>query len=63
MHPIFSRIVDVFFSDPNAISPHDFSSAFVEKVVDIMEKVSTGGNDRPRLPVTIDDCGQVSPGV
>lgn len=24
-----------------------------------MEKVSTGGNDRPRLPVTIDDCGQV----
>ncbi|CAM9897878.1 unnamed protein product, partial [Choristocarpus tenellus] len=24
-----------------------------------MEKVSTGGNDKPRLPVAIDDCGQV----
>lgn len=30
-----------------------------QQVLDIMEKVSTGGNDRPRLPVTIDDCGQV----
>lgn len=29
------------------------------QVLDIVEKVSTGGNDRPRLPVTIDDCGQV----
>lgn len=28
-----------------------------------MEKVSTGGNDKPRLPVAIDDCGQVSAGV
>ena len=29
------------------------------QVLDIMEKVSTGANGRPRLPVMVDECGQV----
>jgi hypothetical protein len=29
-------------------------------VVQLMEKVATGTNDKPRMPVLITDCGQVS---
>jgi hypothetical protein len=29
-------------------------------VVQLMEKVATGTNDKPRMPVMITDCGQVS---
>eukprot|EP00903_Cladosiphon_okamuranus_P010253 g9708.t1 len=56
-----SQFFITFGTAPHLDGRHTVFGKLVEgmDVLDIMEKVSTGGNDRPRLPVTIDDCGQV----
>ncbi|CAN0032939.1 unnamed protein product [Pylaiella littoralis] len=56
-----SQFFITFGTAPHLDGRHTVFGKLVEgmDVLDIMEKVSTGGNDRPKLPVTIDDCGQV----
>ncbi|CAN0447260.1 unnamed protein product, partial [Ectocarpus sp. 12 AP-2014] len=56
-----SQFFITFGTAPHLDGRHTVFGKIVEgmEVLDIMEKVSTGGNDRPRLAVTIDDCGQV----
>ncbi|CAM9475166.1 unnamed protein product [Scytosiphon promiscuus] len=56
-----SQFFITFGAAPHLDGRHTVFGRLVEgmEVLDIMEKVSTGGNDRPRLPVSIDDCGQV----
>eukprot|EP00904_Undaria_pinnatifida_P005712 jgi/Undpi1/2270/HiC_scaffold_13.g05656.m1 len=56
-----SQFFITFATAPHLDGRHTVFGKIVEgmDVLDIMEKVSTAGNDRPRLPVTIDDCGQV----
>ncbi|CAM9812431.1 unnamed protein product [Ectocarpus sp. 6 AP-2014] len=60
-HTNGSQFFITFGTAPHLDGRHTVFGKIVEgmEVLDIMEKVSTGGNDRPRLAVTIDDCGQV----
>ncbi|CAM9916693.1 unnamed protein product [Ascophyllum nodosum] len=56
-----SQFFITFGTTPHLDGRHTVFGRILEgmDVLDIMEKVSTGANDRPRLSVTVDDCGQV----